>query len=172
MDVTYDLMLHWINYNVYTKARITVTKCLEEKLKKYKYLKDYPQIKKKETYWNQYNLFIAEYNNLFDIKGDADRTKRQEVLWNNVKMTERDETFYENMRLVPQVGYCKDVDRKWKKTETRKRKTEEQLEKVRVEAIQYKKSLQSTSTVDDEEDDGSRKDKDDDEYCPPPDPQV
>ena len=39
------------------------------------------------------------------------------------------------MCLVPQVGYCSDVDRKWMKTDNGKRRTEENLTKKREEAI-------------------------------------
>ena len=47
-----DLMLHWINCNVYTQSRKTVT----EKLKKYKQelsdLRRYPKAKWSDTYWS------------------------------------------------------------------------------------------------------------------------
>ena len=140
LDVAIDLMIHWIKYDVYTKTRINIKLQLEGELKTYKYLKDYPQKKKKETYWQKYDSFLLKCKELFDIIGDTDRIKRQEEVW-NVKMTDGDRHFYNNMKKVPQTGYCSNVvDRKWKKTDTRKRKTDEQLEKRRAEAIQYDES--------------------------------
>ena len=47
-----DLILHWINCNVYTQSRKIVT----EKLKKYKqelsHLRRYPKAKQGDTYWS------------------------------------------------------------------------------------------------------------------------
>ena len=44
-------------------------------------------------------------------------------------MTENDREFYNNMKLVPQVGYCSRVDTRWIKTEQRKRERSEKAEK-------------------------------------------
>ena len=48
------------------------------------------------AYWSEYNIFVTNCNNLFDIIGDSDRIKGQELLW-GVKMTDTDWQFYENM---------------------------------------------------------------------------
>ena len=86
-------------------------------------------------------------------------------------MAETDVQFYKNMCLVLQVGYCSNADKKWKKTETRKRKIAEQLEERKAEAVEYEMSLQSTSSdilVDREEDGGIEGIGEEDEYYPPP----
>ena len=76
-DVTLDLMNHWISCNVYPKTRKHGQKQLPEHFAKFKYLRDYLK-KKKETYWNEYNLFLTNCNKLFDIIGDPCRIQTQE----------------------------------------------------------------------------------------------
>ena len=52
------------------------------------------------------------------------------------------------MWLVPQTGYCSNIDKKWEKPENQKRKTEETQKKRKAEAIEYDMNLswQSSST--------------------------
>ena len=50
-------------------------------------------------------------------------------------MTEKDEEFYSNMCLAPQMGYCSSfTDRKWVKTAKRKRREEETLQCQRIKS--------------------------------------
>ena len=68
-----DLMLHWINCNVYAQSQKTVT----EKLKKYKQeLSDpccYPKAKQSDTYWSRVTKFVNDCQKLFNIKGSSEQ---------------------------------------------------------------------------------------------------
>ena len=44
---------------------------------KFKYLKNYPKMKKKDTYWREYNIFVTNCSKLFDMICDSDRIKGQ-----------------------------------------------------------------------------------------------
>ena len=59
-------------------------------------MKNYPKMKKKDTYWRENNIFATNCSKLFDIIGDSDRIKGQELLW-GVKMTDTDWQLYKNM---------------------------------------------------------------------------
>ena len=78
-----DLMLQWIDCNVYTQSPKTVT----EKLKMYKQqlsdLRRYPKAKRDDTYWSRVTKFVNYCQKLFDIKGSSERIKAQENLWKN-----------------------------------------------------------------------------------------
>ena len=58
-----DLMLHWINCNVYTQSWKSIT----EKLKKYKQelsdLRCYPKPKWGDTYWSSVTKFVNDCQN-------------------------------------------------------------------------------------------------------------
>ena len=62
-------------------------------------------------------------------------------------MTE-DLQFYKNMCLVPQVGYASRICTKWEKCETRKRKWEEQQQKMKDDAIRHESTFFSRSSAD------------------------
>jgi hypothetical protein len=111
--LTLDVMNHWIKCNVYTKTRKRVQEQLQEHFAKFKYLRDYPKKKKKATYWNKYNIFIANCKKLFNIIAEPCRIQAQEKVW-GVKMKEIDKQFHKNMCAVPQIGYCSNVNEKWK----------------------------------------------------------
>ena len=63
-------------------------------------------------------------------------------------MTEEDLQFYKNMCLVPQIGYSSRICTKWEKCETRKRKREEQNQKIKDDAMQHESTFCSRSSVD------------------------
>ena len=137
-NVILDVMLHWTYCNVYTQSRNTVTKKVKHWYKKYVHLKDYPQKKKKDTYWREYDQFVDACRHLFDIKGSPERIKLQSKIW-GVKMTKKDEKFYSNQCLIPPIGYCTSFsDRKWSKSVKRKRQDDENLKTKRIQANQYK----------------------------------
>ena len=58
-----------------------VENCVQKQLKdhflKFKYLKNYPKMKKKDTYWREYNIFVTNCSKLFDMICDSDRIKGQ-----------------------------------------------------------------------------------------------
>ena len=136
-----DIMNHWIYCNVYTISRKAVVNKITESLKTFTQLREYPKSKKKDTYWERYDVFLEQYRQLFDIKYTTyERKKSQEKIW-KVDMTERDEIFYENMKKTPQFGYCETfTDRKWANTVKRKLKEEESLLLRRTEYLQSKNS--------------------------------
>ena len=53
-------------------------------------------MKKKDTCWREYNILVTNCSKLFDIIGDSDRIKGQELLW-DVKMRGAVWQFYKNM---------------------------------------------------------------------------
>ena len=57
------------------------TKASQDHFLKFKYLKNYPKMKQKDTYWSEYNIFVTNCRKLFDIIGDSDSIKGQELLW-------------------------------------------------------------------------------------------
>ena len=75
MKLTLGLINHWVNCNVYKQSGKTIQQRLMVILKKYKYLREYPKDKKKDTYWNEYQKFIIACRNLFDITGSQERKK-------------------------------------------------------------------------------------------------
>ena len=56
-----------------------VENCVQKQLKdhflKFKYLKNYPKMKKKDTYWREYNIFVKNCSKSFDMICDSDRLK-------------------------------------------------------------------------------------------------
>ena len=72
-------MLHWINCNVYSQSRKTVT----EKLKKYKQelsdLRHYPKAKRGHTHWSRVTKFVNDCQKLFEIKGSSERVKHKKI---------------------------------------------------------------------------------------------
>ena len=80
-NVSLDIMNYWISCNVYPQSRKWVQKQLKDHFLKFKYLKNYPKMKKKDTYWREYNIFVTNCSILFDIIGDSDKIKGPELLW-------------------------------------------------------------------------------------------
>ena len=122
-------------------------------------------MKKKDTYWKEYNIFATNCSKLFDIIGDSDKIKGQELLW-GVKMTASDWQFYKNMFFLPQIGYSSNIDKKGEKTENRKQKTEEKQKKRKAEAIEYEMNLSRQSSSTDFLYDSKENNLLEDEYCP------
>ena len=118
-DVSLDMMNHWISCNVYPQSQKWVQKQLNYHLLKFKYLKNYPKMKKKDTYWREYNIFVTSCSKLFHIIGYSDRIKGRELSW-GVKMTDTDWQFCKNICLVLQIGYCNNIDKEREKTENQK----------------------------------------------------
>ena len=139
-DTATDIMNHWISCNVYTISLKSIVKRVSTLRTRYIYLKEYPKLKKKDKYWGEYNEFIEQRAKLFDIIGDDERIKNQENVW-KVKMIEKDYKFYENMCCQPQLGYCSNVDKKWQRTEKRKHREADALEKRRAESESVTRSL-------------------------------
>ena len=77
-------------------------------------------------------LHAETYLTLLDLR----KRKKQENIW-KVKMREDDLQFYKNMCLVPQVGYSSRICSKWEQCETRKRKGDEQHQKMKHDAMQH-----------------------------------
>lgn len=88
-NVTFDLMNHWVKYNVYTLTRETVQSCLTTHLEKLKYLKNHQKGRKKDTYWKYYYEFVLASKQLSDIIASDDRIKAWEKI-RKIKMTESD----------------------------------------------------------------------------------
>ena len=78
-NVTLGLINQQVNCNVYTRSEKTIQQRLMVILKKYKYLREYPKDKKKDTYWNEYQKFIIACRNLFDIIGSQERRKKNKI---------------------------------------------------------------------------------------------
>ena len=55
-------MNHWISCNVYPQLHKWAQKQLKGHFAKFKYLKDYPKIKKKGTYRKEYSLLQTAVN--------------------------------------------------------------------------------------------------------------
>ena len=72
-------------------------------------------MKKKDTYQREYNIFVTNCSKLFDIIGDSDKIKGQELLWGvkNDKLTGSSI----KICLVLEIGYCSNINKKWEKTE-------------------------------------------------------
>ena len=129
-DVSLDIKNHWISCNIYPQSRKWVQKHVKYHFLKFKYLKNYSKMKKKDSYWREYNIFATKFSKLYDSIGDSGRIKGQKLFW-GVKMTDTDWKFYKNMCLIPQIGYCSNIDKKCEETENGKQKTGEKREKLR-----------------------------------------
>ena len=68
------------------------------------------------------------------------KEKNKENIW-KAQMTEEDLQFYKNMCLVLQVGYSSRIGTKWEKCETRKRKREEQHQKMKDDVMQHESTI-------------------------------
>ena len=66
---------------------IGVVNKLEAIIETYRNLKKYPLAKRGTTFYMKVNQFRENCEQLFDIKWDESRWKKQETLW-NVKQTE------------------------------------------------------------------------------------
>ena len=88
-------------------------------------------------------LYAETYLTLLGLR----KRKKQENIW-KVKMTEDDLQFYKNMCLVPQVWYSSRICTKWGNCETRKRKREEQHQKMKDDAMQHESTFFSRSSPD------------------------
>lgn len=116
-----DIVLHWIFCNLYPKTPNAVQFIVDSLWKDYEYLKHHDNKKKKETYWNRYNLFLNTLNLVPDfLETNETRRKRQEKIW-DCKTNDNDRLFHEHQLQNPPTGYCSSfVDKKWQKTQNRK----------------------------------------------------
>ena len=101
-EMSLDLMNHWIFCNVYTQTYTTAKKKIEDYLKEYNALKNYPKVKRKATHWTRVQSFVADCRKMMDIVCGTDRIKSQENMY-GVKF---DNEFYERQSSIPQIGYC------------------------------------------------------------------
>jgi len=155
-ETSISLVLHWIFCNIYPLTINGVSKKIESMFTEYKFLKNYVNAKKGEKYWNRYEVFTKQQNDLFDIISSDERKKVQEKLW-GVKMTNDDFEFYENQKKTPQIGYCDNfVDRKWNLSKMKKLNRER---RVRNEYMDFPISTQSQDIDDGDESDHFDNDK-------------
>ena len=130
-NVTLDLMNHWIFCNVYTQTYTTVKKKIEDYLKEYNALKNYPKVKRKATHWTRVQSFVADCRKMMDIICGTDRIKSQENMY-GVKF---DNEFYERQSSIPQIGYCTTfTEHKWKMSQNRKQLDQERTERAKQKA--------------------------------------
>ena len=112
-NVTLDLMNHWIFCNVYTRTYTTVKKKIEDYLKEYNALKNYPKVKRKATHWTRVQSFVADC--MYGVKFDNE--------------------FYERQSSIPQIGYCTTfTEHKWKMSQNRKQLDQERTERAKQKA--------------------------------------
>ena len=119
-----------------------------------KYLRNYDNKKKNDSYWKRYDKFVEKVHLVPDlIESDDERRKVHKKLW-NCKMNENDKSFHKLQLQDPPTGYCSTfVDKKWKKTQERK---ESRLNRSRSEYYDFFTSErsdenQSQNVVDDME---------------------
>ena len=112
--VAIDLMLHWVNCNLYTVSRKTVTCQINDLMEEFEKLKRYARSKKQNqscTYYERLKKLKEKCDSLFDIKCvDPARLKRQEKLWgvNTIDNRKGFGFFIEPKRIqiVKYMGYC------------------------------------------------------------------
>ena len=129
-----DVILHWIHYNVYPQSIVTTKVKIEKHVKEFSFLKRYLRKKKKETYWNRVETFIARANK---DSGAVLKCKNDTC----------NEDFYRNQCLVPQVCYCSTfIDRKWKKSYLRKQVDAERSANAQLDAQEYERTLHTPTS--------------------------
>ena len=111
-----DIALHWIFCNVYPKSPNSIQFTVEKLWDDLKYLGNYDNKKKNDSYWKRYDKFVEKVHLVPDlIESDVEIRKVHEKLW-NCKMNENDKSFHKLQLQDPRTGYCSTfVDKKWKK---------------------------------------------------------
>ena len=94
-EVAMDLKLQWIYCNVYPLTVNAIKKRTDSIFDEYTYLMKVSNDKKKDTYWNQYSVFINNQTSICNIIADPKYISIQQEQW-GVTMTDKEKMFYEN----------------------------------------------------------------------------
>ena len=100
-----EIIIHWIYCNLYPLTINAVIQRVKKLFDDYDSLRNYPHTKKKDTFWNNYDIFIKKLDMLFDVLAGDEYRKKQEHFW-KVKMSDIEMNFYHNQAKCPPVGYC------------------------------------------------------------------
>ena len=77
-EVAMDLKLQWIYCNVYPLTVNAIKKRIDSIFDEYTYLMQVSNDKKKDTYWNQYSVFVNNQPSICDIITDPKYIKIQQ----------------------------------------------------------------------------------------------
>ena len=72
IDIAKDLILYWVSCTVFTLSYKTFVGKVIKIARDYKYLKDYPNAKKGNKYWEEFDTFKNNLNRCLDIIGDPE----------------------------------------------------------------------------------------------------
>ena len=124
-EVAMDLKLKWIYCNVYPLTVNAVKKRIDCIFDKYLYLMKMSNNKKKETYCNQYFVFINNQTSIRDTIADPKFIQIQQEQW-GVTMTDKEKMFYENQKKNPPMERSESfADRQWEIANQRRQKRKE-----------------------------------------------
>ena len=156
-SVAEELTDHWIRCNVYTMTKANTKSAVLKLYNKFRTLTNTTRARRTDKWWEQtVKPFVKHLEKGFDIRArDETAIKKQEAM-HGVKETEEERAFYLDQICGERKLVCDSfVDRKWQKTEQRKRKERENQDKkmeIEKEVIgQMSKMQANQSRVEEEE---------------------